>query len=338
MYLRLSPDEESIKDIFDSFFDAECSIERVRNAEESGFDATAWERFIETGGPGMCLPESCGGGGADLITAAIVANLLGTYVAPIPFIEHVVAARLLASLDESNANLPLLATGEMIGSLALQSLHDSTSAIVPAGAIANYIIGLRGEEIVVAENTTGASPLRNTANLPIARHNFDDAIVIASGEQAHNAYLRAKSEWKALMAVALTGLGRKAVDIGVGYAKERYQFGVLIGSFQGIQHGFATSITNVEGSHFLSSRAIAALEEGVDNSAQLAGMAFLFASEAALDAAATSLQYHGGYGFAEEYDIQLYYRRAKGWPLQLGDPGLEYQHIANLCLSKEGVV
>ncbi|GIR38443.1 MAG: hypothetical protein CM15mP49_38280 [Actinomycetota bacterium] len=77
------------------------------------------------------------------------------------------------------------------------------------------------------------------------------------------------------MAVALTGLGRKAVDIGVGYAKERYQFGVLIGSFQGIQHGFATSITNVEGSHFLSSRAIAALEEGADNSAQLAGMAFL---------------------------------------------------------------
>ena len=56
MYLRLSPDEESIKDIFVSFFDAECSIERVRNAEESGFDATAWERFIETGGPGMCLP------------------------------------------------------------------------------------------------------------------------------------------------------------------------------------------------------------------------------------------------------------------------------------------
>ena len=39
MYLRLSPDEESIKDIFVSFFDAECSIERIRNAEESGFDA-----------------------------------------------------------------------------------------------------------------------------------------------------------------------------------------------------------------------------------------------------------------------------------------------------------
>ena len=60
MYLRLSPDEESIKDIFDSFFDAECSIERVRNAEESGFDATAWERFIETGGPGCAFRRVAG--------------------------------------------------------------------------------------------------------------------------------------------------------------------------------------------------------------------------------------------------------------------------------------
>ena len=97
----------------------------------------------------------------------------------------------------------------------------------------------------------------------------------------------------------------------MAYAKERYQFGVLIGSFQGIQHGFATSITNIEGSHFLSSRAIAALEEGADNSEQLAGMAFLFASEAALNAAATSLQYHGGYGFAEEYDIERKFRETR---------------------------
>lgn len=337
MYLRLNPEEVSIKDIFDSFFESECSIERVRSAEETGFDADAWVRFGETGGPGMCLPEKCGGGGADLSTAAIVADLLGAYVAPIPFIEHVVATRLLASLDASNADLTQLAAGEMIASLDLQSLNVSQAAIIPAGAVANRILALRGNEIVVVENANNASPLRNTANLPIAKHNFDDGIVIAEGEKARSAYQTARSEWQALMAVALTGLGRKAVDIGVSYAKERYQFGVLIGSFQGIQHGYATSITNVEGSHFLSSRAIAALEQGADNSEQLAGMAFLFASEAALDAAATSLQYHGGYGFAEEYDIQLYYRRAKGWPLQLGDPGLEYQRIANLSLSSGGV-
>ncbi|MBT96363.1 MAG: acyl-CoA dehydrogenase [Acidimicrobiaceae bacterium] len=336
MYLRLSPDEESIKDIFDSFFDTECSIERVRSSEDSGFDADAWQRFVETGGPGMCLPEICGGGGADLTTAAIVADLLGRYVAPIPFIEHVVATRLIASLDQNNADLPQLATGELIASMALQPLSESTE-IVPAGAVANRIIGFRGGEIIVIENANNASPLRNTANLPIARHSFDGGTVIASGDKARYWYQKARSEWQALMAVALTGLGRKAVDIGVTYAKERYQFGVLIGSFQGIQHGFASAITNIEGSHFLSSRAIAALQENANRGEQLAGMAFLFASEAALNAAATSLQYHGGYGFAEEYDVQLYYRRAKGWPLQLGDPGLEYQRIANLYLPKEGV-
>ena len=51
-------------------------------------------------------------------------------------------------------------------------------------------------------------------------------------------------------------------------------------------------------------------------------MAFLFAAEAAQQASATALQYHGGYGYAEEYDIQLYYRRARGWALQAGDPTL----------------
>ena len=121
MYLRLNPEEVSIKDIFDSFFESECSIERVRSAEETGFDADTWVRFVETGGPGMCLPEKCGGGGADLSTAAIVADLLGAYVAPIPFIEHVVATRLLASLDASNADLTQLAAGERARSHALPS-------------------------------------------------------------------------------------------------------------------------------------------------------------------------------------------------------------------------
>ena len=86
-------------------------------------------------------PEKCGGGGADLSTAAIVADLLGAYVAPIPFIEHVVA-RVLASLDASNPDLTQLAAGEMIASLDLQSLNVSQTAVIPAGAVANRILAL----------------------------------------------------------------------------------------------------------------------------------------------------------------------------------------------------
>ena len=52
-------------------------------------------------------------------------------------------------------------------------------------------------------------------------------------------------------------------------------------------------------------------------------MAFVFAADARGHATDRSLHYHGGYGFAEEYDIQLFYRRARGWALVLDDPARE---------------
>jgi alkylation response protein AidB-like acyl-CoA dehydrogenase len=58
-------------------------------------------------------------------------------------------------------------------------------------------------------------------------------------------------------------------------------------------------------------------------------MALLFAAEAARFATDRSMQYHGGYGFSEEYDVQLYHRRATAWILQLGDPSLEYARLAD---------
>jgi len=194
-----------------------------------------------------------------------------------------------------------------------------------------------GNNLVLETERESTNHIPNMADLPLANRPLGSGDLIASGEKAKQAFSQARSEWQALMAVALSGLGRKAVDLGVSYAKERYQFDVLIGSFQALQHGLASAITDVEGAYFLSNRAISALETQNETAETLAGMAFLFASEAAMSAAATSLQYHGGYGFAEEYDIQLYYRRAKGWPLQLGNPGREYQRIADLCLPSEKV-
>ena len=71
-----------------------------------------------------------------------------------------------------------------------------------------------------------------------------------------------------------------------------------------------------------------ALDTHQPDAARLAGMALLFAAEAARFVADRALQYHGGYGFAEEYDVQLYHRRATAWLLQLGDPAAEYARLA----------
>ncbi len=127
-------------------------------------------------------------------------------------------------------------------------------------------------------------------------------------------------EWRVLMAGALVGLAGAALELGVEYAKQRQQFGVPIGSFQSIAHGLADVATAVDGAQLLVREAAWAADEAEADATALARMAFLFAARAAQQATAAALHVHGGYGFTLEYDIQLYHRRAKAWPLLLGDP------------------
>ena len=72
-----------------------------------------------------------------------------------------------------------------------------------------------------------------------------------------------------------------------------------------------------------------ALDSGQDDGPALATMAFVFAAETAYHASQHSLHVHGGYGFTEEYDIQLYYRRAKAWAVAFADPRRELLVLAD---------
>ena len=63
-------------------------------------------------------------------------------------------------------------------------------------------------------------------------------------------------------------------------------------------------------------------------------MSFLFASESAFKTAGDSLHFHGGYGYTLEYEIQLYFRRAKAWALAAGDPRREFQRLAGLLFDE----
>ncbi|MEE9414706.1 MAG: acyl-CoA dehydrogenase family protein [Acidimicrobiales bacterium] len=330
MYLRYTEDEVVVDEMFDSFFSSVCSIEQVRSSATLGFDPDAWRRLIETGAPSMSVPIELGGGGANLATLAIAATHLGRTIAAVPLIEHVVALRLLASVAPESPLLDSLLAGDRIASLALRPGLDEQ--LVPAGAIAEVIVGFVGESIVVSQAEPPLAALPNLADLPIARRSLAESSAIG-GTQDH--YHRALAEWQALMAVALAGLGRAALRLGVDYVTEREQFGVPIGSFQAIQHGLADVATAVEGADMLAQRAVWALDSDQGDALSLASMAMLFAGETAQRTSAAALQYHGGYGFAEEYDIQLFYRRAKGWPLQFGSSSSEYQRLADLVLGEQ---
>jgi alkylation response protein AidB-like acyl-CoA dehydrogenase len=154
-------------------------------------------------------------------------------------------------------------------------------------------------------------------------------LVLAAGEDADRHFAEALREWYSAMAAALTGLAARALAIAVEYVTERRQFGRPIGSFQVVGHRLADVATEVDGARLLWQEAACALDAQDPSATALAHMAFLFASEVAERTTNWSLHFHGGYGFMLEYDIQLFYRRAKAWPLAVGSRQGELQRFAD---------
>ena len=338
-----STDQEAIDSAFGAFFAAESPIEAVRAAESGGFDPELWASLAAMGGAGMALPEDRGGGGAGLADLAVVARQLGRHLAPVPLIEHCVACRLLAAAATAGPNLPdleallvELATGEVIATLTLRPVVGGRASMTPAGAVASAVAGFDGIDLVLDLSEPPPKTVANTADLPLADRDLTTAAVIASGPEAARLWAVARAEWQALMAAACAGLAARAIELAVAYVMERRQFGVPVGSFQAVQHGLAEAAVRAEGGRLLAHRAAWALDAGRPDGHRLAAMALVFGAESARFAADRSLQYHGGYGYSAEYDVQLYYRRAAGWPLQMGELAALVAELADSEFSPRG--
>jgi alkylation response protein AidB-like acyl-CoA dehydrogenase len=149
--------------------------------------------------------------------------------------------------------------------------------------------------------------------------------VLARGPAAPAGFADALREWLVLGAATLAGAADGALELATGWVKERFQFGVPVGSFQGVQHGLADLPGLVDGALLLAHEAAWSLDGGHASLTgasgdELALMAALFAADAARAAAARAVQYHGGLGVAVEHDAQLYYRFSRALPLLTGAP------------------
>jgi alkylation response protein AidB-like acyl-CoA dehydrogenase len=336
MDLNPSAEQQQLIDAFAAFYAKECPTERVRGAEPSGHDADLWERLRKMGALDMAIDEASGGWGATLLDLALVAEQHGRYLGPAPLVEGQVAARLLARAHTEAAAEALgrARTDGRCTTIALHPPKDGALALVPAGAVADHVIFFQGDHLMCMEVADHARPISNFGSMPLADIAIDSpAVGLLSGERARRLFEAARDEWLVLMANALVGIGSRSLEIGVEYVKERHQFGVPIGSFQAIGHGLADAATAVEGSKLISREAAWAAEEDTARATELACLSCGFSSEAARVASYRSLHYHGGYGFMIEFDIQLYFRRARAWPAVFGDPSHMYARGAATRLS-----
>jgi len=185
-----------------------------------------------------------------------------------------------------------------------------------------------GDDLVLVESVERA-PFENLGGMALADVDVSSATtVLASGDEARTALDAATDDWLRLTAAALVGLGARALELGVAYAKERQAFGAAIGSFQAVAHPLADSAAALDGARLLAHEAAWAADEAPGQAAELAALAFGFAGDAARAVTQRSLHVHGGYGFMMEHDIQLYWRRARAWTNVWGEPALAYRRAS----------
>ncbi|CAI87187.1 putative acyl-CoA dehydrogenase family protein [Pseudoalteromonas translucida] len=144
----------------------------------------------------------------------------------------------------------------------------------------------------------------------------------------------------AAIAIAAEQVGgsQQVLDLTVEYTKERVQFGRPIAGFQAVKHQAADMMLRTEVArsavYYAACVAQEALSGGLlaDELGEAASVAKSYCSEGYFKNAGDALQLHGGVGFTWEYDVHLYFKRAKSSELFLGDAAYHREHVATLLL------
>ena len=128
-------------------------------------------------------------------------------------------------------------------------------------------------------------------------------------------------------AAEMLGASRRCLDMAVGYAKVREQFGQPIGSFQAIRHKCSEMLLEVENSHSAVYYAAWALDAGADDEVLAASVAKAYVGDASRKVCGEAIQVHGGIGFTWEYDLHIYFKRAKALESMYGDADYHREQI-----------
>jgi alkylation response protein AidB-like acyl-CoA dehydrogenase len=350
---------------------APMDVVRAMEDDATGYPAELWKKLGELGVLGVLIPEAFGGSEQSLLEAAIVYEEFGRSLTPSPhFASGVIGAgALLAAGSDAQQRewLPAIASGAAIvtpawlepdrgfGARGIQlearRVGDAyvlrgTKRHVPFASSASRLLVLartgpaeedvdlllvdpRAPGVVLAQQKSLASDTQYRADFDGVRVSASDRI---GGERSGWAtWERVMLDAIVLLAAQAMGGAERALEITVQYAKDRKQFDKPLGAFQAIAHYLADAATAVDGGKTLVYEAAWARARGREID-RLAPMAKLFACQTYRDVTAMCQQVWGGVGFTIEYDIQLYFRRAKQLQITWWDARTLEERVARAVL------
>jgi alkylation response protein AidB-like acyl-CoA dehydrogenase len=257
-----------------------------------------WEQLTNLGVTALAVPEKFDGLDADPVDLVVALERVGRWCVPGPVAESIAVAPVLLADDDRCAEL---ASGELIATVALPPDAPRAVDADAAGLV------LMATEEGVSEGATGECH----QSIDPSRRLYD---VTATGASWPADVKRAYEFGALATAAQLVGAAEALLNEAVEYAKQRTQFGRVIGSYQAIKHKLADVHIAIELARPLVYGAALSLEPRDVSAAKAA------ASEAGLLAARASLQTHGAIGFTQEHDLSLWLLRVQALRSAWGDP------------------
>jgi alkylation response protein AidB-like acyl-CoA dehydrogenase len=332
-----------------------------------GMDRAVWQQAgAQLGLQGIAVPEEYGGAGFSFAEQAIVLEELGAALYGGPYLASaVIAATALMSASDEAARrelLPPIASGQAVATLAVAeddgswdpaAVRLTASPGAPGGGWVldghkSFVLDGHTADLILVVAATGSglslfgvpadAPGLNRRVLPtldqtrkLARLEFRSvpaARLIGAPGEAGAVLARTLDVAAIALAAEQLGGAQRALDMAVGYAKIRHQFGRPIGSFQAIKHRCADLLLEVSSLRSAVCYAAAAVAEDSAEIPVVAALTKAYASDVYFHVAAENIQIHGGIGFTWEHDAHLYFKRAKSSELFLGDASYHRESLA----------
>ena len=326
MRFDFNDEQGEIKGTAKQFIASRFKPDKVRELAEAGsYDDALWTEVSELGWPGIAIAEEYGGQGLGMVELVVLCEELGFACAPLPFLSNAAAGLAIeaAGSDEQKSRwLPGIASGEGRGAVGEDSL-----------------IVLDGEGAAVARRLrrrrARGSSTGSDAQLEPLDADRRDPPLLERWTPARARRCPATSVPPAtgsIVAVAaeLVGVGQRAMEMAVEYAKEREQFERPIGAYQGVSHACAKMLYDIEEARSLTYSAAWAADAEPESLPTAAAMAKARASEAAWDVCKASIQVHGGIGFTWEHDLHFLLKRARADGQMFGTAALHKERVAAL--------
>ena len=287
--------QQGIRDVCARLF----PIERVRSLEDEvgGLDRKLWRELGDAGVFSLRMPEP-EGVGLGMTQGVLVFEELGRSIVPGPLISTHLAAGLVEGAASGERVVGMIErdrTPRIVGHL---EATDTLAVVDTVGIAVVDVASVSGRP--VPRPLDPLTPMHLIEKLP-------DGERIAGPDVA----ARWRLDGAALVAAMQVGIASACVDQAVAYAKERKQFGRVIGSFQAVKHICADMLVRAEVSRAAVHAAGVLLDDpSAENARRAVASARVLAAEAAVANGKASIQVHGGMGYTWEVDAHLYLKRA----------------------------